>query len=250
MNAHRRSPSLVARDLVRGYGTGAAATPVLRGLSLTLWPGELSLMMGASGSGKSTLLAALSGLLRPESGSVEALGTSLWSLRPRALEQFRFDHCGYIFQGFNLFPALTAIEQVALPLCFGGERESTARRLALDALTEVGLAERLQLRPAQLSGGEKQRVAIARALVGNPQLLFADEPTSALDSANGERVIALLQRIARTHGATVVVVSHDVQLIEHADRVLEMRDGTIVADSRTARAAFDPAVETSTGIAP
>jgi putative ABC transport system ATP-binding protein len=157
MNAHRRSPSLVARDLVRGYGTGAAATPVLRGLSLTLWPGELSLMMGASGSGKSTLLAALSGLLRPESGSVEALGTSLWSLRPRALEQFRFDHCGYIFQGFNLFPALTAIEQVALPLCFGGEREPTARRLALDALTEVGLAERLQLRPAQLRWREAAR---------------------------------------------------------------------------------------------
>ena len=251
MKAAPAAPSLVARDLVRGYGSGVAATPVLRGLSVSLWSGQLTLMMGASGSGKSTLLAVLSGLLRPESGSVVALGTSLWPLKPRALERFRFDHCGYIFQGFNLFPALTAIEQVALPLTFGGEREATARERARDALAEVGLASRMELRPSQLSGGEKQRVAIARALVGNPQLLFADEPTSALDSVNSERVIALLQKIARSHGATVVVVTHDPQLTEHADRVIEMRDGELIADSRDAVAAFEsPATVAPTGMLP
>jgi putative ABC transport system ATP-binding protein len=242
--------SIVAHDLVRGYGSGPAGTPVLRGFSISLWPGELTLMMGASGSGKSTLLAVLSGLLRPESGSVVALGTSLWPLKSRALEQFRFDHCGYIFQGFNLFPALTAIEQVALPLIFGGERESVALQRARDSLAEVGLAARMALRPSQLSGGEKQRVAIARALVGNPQLLFADEPTSALDSVNSERVIDLLQRIARTHGATVVVVTHDVQLAEHADRILEMRDGVLIADSRNQRSVVDTLVDSSFNAAP
>jgi putative ABC transport system ATP-binding protein len=245
------APSIVARDLVRGYGTGAAATPVLRGLSIELWSGELSLLMGASGSGKSTLLAVLSGLLRPESGSVTALGTSLWPLKPRVLERFRFDHCGYIFQGFNLFPALTAIEQVALPLSFGGERESIALQRARDALAEVSLAARMDLRPSQLSGGEKQRVAIARALVGNPQLLFADEPTSALDSVSGERVITLLQNIARDRGATVVVVTHDPQLTEHADRVIEMRDGELIADSRSAAAALEKSsIVTPTGMLP
>ncbi len=230
MSRHDTAPSVSATGLVHGYGEGAARTPVLHQLSLQFWPGELSLMMGASGSGKSTLLAILSGLLRPESGAVRALDTPLWTLRERELERFRFRHCGYVFQNFNLFPALTALEQVALPLRFGGVRETAARQRAAAALDEVGLAPRMQLRPAQLSGGEKQRVAIARALIGSPQLLFADEPTSALDSANSEIVIALLQKIAKTHGATVITVTHDPRLTRHAERIIRLQDGVVIED--------------------
>ena len=226
------APSISASGLVHGYGKGAARTPVLHQLSLQFWPGELSLMMGASGSGKSTLLAILSGLLRPESGSVSVLDTPIWSLDARELERFRFQHCGYVFQNFNLFPALTATEQVALPLRFAGVRESAARQRAEAALDEVGLSSRMKLRPAQLSGGEKQRVAIARALIGSPKVLFADEPTSALDSANSEIVIALLQKIAKTHGATVITVTHDPRLTGHAERIIRLQDGMVIEDSR------------------
>ncbi len=230
------APSISAAGLVHGYGKGAARTPVLHQLSLQFQPGELSLMMGASGSGKSTLLAILSGLLRPESGSVDVLDTPIWSLAARELERFRFQHCGYVFQNFNLFPALTATEQVALPLRFAGVREAAARQRAEAALDEVGLSSRMKLRPAQLSGGEKQRVAIARALIGSPQVLFADEPTSALDSANSEIVIALLQKIARTHGATVITVTHDPRLMRHAERIIRLQDGAVIEDTREAGA--------------
>jgi len=226
------APSISASGLVHGYGKGAARTPVLHQLSLQFWPGELSLMMGASGSGKSTLLAILSGLLRPESGSVNLLDTPIWNLTERELERFRFQHCGYVFQNFNLFPALTATEQVALPLHFAGVRETPARQRAEAALDEVGLSGRMGLRPAQLSGGEKQRVAIARALIGSPKVLFADEPTSALDSANSEIVIALLQKIAKTHGATVITVTHDPRLTGHAERIIRLQDGMVIEDSR------------------
>jgi putative ABC transport system ATP-binding protein len=137
-----------------------------------------------------------------------------------------------VFQGFNLFPALTALEQVALPLGYLGLANDVATKRARTALEEVGLASRMQLKPAELSGGEKQRVAIARALAKEPQLLFADEPTSALDAANGQIVIDTLHAIARTHGATVLCVSHDPRLATHADRVLAMEDGKILSDRR------------------
>ncbi|WP_084182986.1 ABC transporter ATP-binding protein [Nevskia soli] len=231
MSRDPSTASISATGLVHGYGKGAARTPVLHQLSLQFWPGELTLMMGASGSGKSTLLAILSGLLRPESGAVRVLDTPLWNLGARELERFRFRHCGYVFQNFNLFPALTAIEQVALPLDFGGVHKTQARQRAVIALEEVGLGTRMNLRPAQLSGGEKQRVAIARALIGSPQILFADEPTSALDSANSEIVIALLQKIARTHGATVITVTHDPRLTRHAERIIRLQDGMVIEDT-------------------
>jgi putative ABC transport system ATP-binding protein len=227
-----KSPSLLAVDLVRGYGVGIQRTPVLQRVSLNFWPAELTLIMGASGSGKSTLLAVLSGLLRPEAGSVSVLGIPIWQLNERERENFRLRHCGYIFQGFNLFPALTAIEQVALSLRFAGERETQARKRAKIALAEVGLEARMDLRPAQLSGGEKQRVAIARALVGSPAILFADEPTSALDSSNSEIVIALLQHIAVNHGTTVITVTHDPRLMRHVERVIELQDGAVISDRR------------------
>jgi len=229
--------ALVAESLQKSFVTGSVRTDVLRGLSIEIEAGELTLVSGPSGCGKSTLLAILSGLLKPDAGRAIALGQDLARLAPTELERFRLHNTGFVFQGFNLFPALDALEQVALPLGYLGLDDATARSRARRALEEVGLESRLALRPAELSGGEKQRVAIARALAKEPKLLFADEPTSALDAANGQVVIDTLHRIARTHGATVLCVSHDPRLVAHADRVLAMEDGRILSDRRAEPAA-------------
>jgi len=222
--------ALVAEDLAKAYSSGALRTSVLDGLALSLGERELTLVLGPSGSGKSTLLALLSGLLKPDRGRVIALGEDLWRLSRTGLEKFRLHHTGFVFQGFNLFPALSAIEQVMLPLDYLGLDRNTAYNRARAALEEVGLGERVQLKPIEMSGGEKQRVAIARALAKKPQLLFADEPTSALDTANGKVVIDSLHRVARVYGATVVCVSHDHRLVTSADRVITIQDGRILSD--------------------
>ncbi|MEY8688734.1 MAG: ABC transporter ATP-binding protein [Leptothrix sp. (in: b-proteobacteria)] len=228
------APALVGRDLVKSFRSGRIDTPVLSGLHVSILPAELTLICGPSGCGKSTLLALLSGLQRPDSGRVEALGVDMWQLDATALERFRLEHTGFVFQGFNLFAALSAIEQVMLPLGALGLKRAAARERAESALAEVGLESRLHLRPAEMSGGEKQRVAIARALAKEPALLFADEPTSALDAANGQRVIDLLHRLARRHGTAVLCVTHDMRLVPHADRVLHMEDGRLQRDVRPA----------------
>lgn len=225
-------PPLRALHVSKSFIAGKLRTSVLEDLSLEVEAGQLTLISGPSGCGKSTLLAILSGLLRVDSGSVHALGNELAQLNPHELERFRLKHTGFIFQEFGLFPALNAREQVELPLHYLGMSRIEARRRAQRALEEVGLATRQKLRPAELSGGEKQRVAIARAIAKEPALLFADEPTSALDAANGILVIDLLHRIARTHGTTVLCVSHDPRVISHADRVLSMEDGRILNDHR------------------
>jgi len=222
--------ALVAEDLAKAYSSGVLRTSVLDGLALSLGERELTLVLGPSGSGKSTLLALLSGLLKPDRGRVIALGEDLWRMSRTGLEKFRLHHTGFVFQGFNLFPALSAIEQVMLPLDYLGLDRNTAYNRARAALEEVGLGERVQLKPIEMSGGEKQRVAIARALAKKPQLLFADEPTSALDTANGKVVIDSLHRVARTYGATVVCVSHDHRLVTSADRVITIQDGRILSD--------------------
>jgi putative ABC transport system ATP-binding protein len=222
--------ALIAEQVGKAYSSGPLRTAVLDGLSLALEERELTLVLGPSGSGKSTLLAILSGLLRPDRGRVIALGQDLWRLSRSELERFRLQHTGFVFQGFNLFPALSAIEQVMLPLDYLGLARNAAYNRARAALEEVGLGERIHLRPLEMSGGEKQRVAIARALAKKPQLLFADEPTSALDTANGKVVIDSLARVARVYGATVVCVSHDHRLVTGADRVLTIQDGRILSD--------------------
>lgn len=228
------APSIVADAVRRSFGTGASRNEVLRGVSLAIEPGELTLIVGPSGSGKSTLLSVLSGLLRPDAGGVVVLGESLWDLGEERIDAFRLRHCGFVFQGFNLFPALTALEQVMLPLQYAGARGPGVAQRAAQALEAVGLSARAHLRPAELSGGEKQRVAIARALVKQPELVFADEPTSALDRENGRIVIDLLHRAAEERGATVLAVTHDPRLIAHSDRVLRIEDGRITADERPA----------------
>ncbi len=227
-----RAPSIVAEDLHRSFGSGATAIEVLRGICLAIQPGELTLIVGPSGSGKSTLLSVLSGLLRPDQGSVHVLDTPLWELDEGAIDAFRLRHCGFVFQGFNLFASLTALEQVLLPLQYAGVHGSAAADRAAEALVAVGLGAQAQLRPLELSGGEKQRVAIARALAKRPEVVFADEPTSALDRDNGRKVIELLRQAAILRGATVLAVTHDPRLVTHADRVLRIEDGRITGDER------------------
>ncbi|WP_394835429.1 ABC transporter ATP-binding protein [Pendulispora rubella] len=224
--------TISALELHRSFTSGKTVTRVLRGIDVDVCPGELTLIIGPSGSGKSTLLAILSGLLRPDRGTVRVLDTDLWTLSPPRLDAFRLAHMGFVFQGFNLFPSLTALEQLLVLLRYRGITGRAASARAERALEEVGLAHRKKLRPAELSGGEKQRVAIARALVKQPELLFADEPTSALDGHNGQIVIELLHRIAREHRTTVLGVTHDGRLLKHADRVINVEDGIIVSDER------------------
>ncbi len=219
---------LRALNVSKSFLVGRIRTQVLTDLSLDVEAGRLTLIAGPSGCGKSTLLAILSGLLRVEAGAVQALGKDLAELSRHELERFRLSHTGFIFQEFGLFPALTALEQVELPLHYLGMSRASARVRAEQSLEEVGMATRSRLRPSELSGGEKQRVAIARAIAKEPALLFADEPTSALDAANGALVIDLLHRIARSHGTTVLCVSHDPRVISHADRVFQMEDGRIL----------------------
>jgi putative ABC transport system ATP-binding protein len=229
-----------ARGLAKRFRSGRGHVEILRGVDFDALHGEVTMVMGPSGSGKSTLIAALSGLLRPDAGRVTALGEDLWSRRAGRIDRFRLDHCGFVFQGFNLFPALTALQQVTTVLKYQGLPPKPARATAMQALAEVGLDQRAQQRPAALSGGEKQRVAIARALAKRPRLLFADEPTSSLDSENGQLVTQLLRRAAKEHGAAVICVTHDPRLEPFADRIVHIEDGRILDDRRRAAPAPVP----------
>jgi putative ABC transport system ATP-binding protein len=226
--------ALTAQGLVKRYKTGRTQVEVLKGVDFHARHGDVTMVMGPSGSGKSTLVAVLSGLLKPDAGVVSARGEDLWSRSPRRIDRFRLDHCGFIFQGFNLFPALTALQQVTIVLRRQGLSRREARKLAEEALDEVGLKPRMHQRPSELSGGEKQRIAIARAIAKKPALLFADEPTSALDGENGQVVIRLLRRAAVEHDAAVICVTHDPRLEAFADRIIHIEDGRILADASAA----------------
>jgi putative ABC transport system ATP-binding protein len=222
--------ALSAQRLVKRFKTGRTHIEVLKAVDFQARAGDVTMVMGPSGSGKSTLIAALSGLMRPDEGRVSALGEDLWGRSGSRIDRFRLQHCGFIFQGFNLFPALTALQQVSSVLRYKGLSRRQARDRAVEALTEVGLAPRLNQRPSELSGGEKQRVAIARALAKAPSLVFADEPTSALDGESGQMVVRLLRRAATEHGAAVVCVTHDPRLESYADRLVRIEDGLILSD--------------------
>ena len=183
---------------------------------------------GPSGSGKSTLLGLIAGLDRPSSGRIRVADAEVTALGEDALARFRLDTIGYIFQSFHLIPTLTALENVAVPLELAGEPDALARARAL--LGEVGLADRAEHYPVQLSGGEQQRVAVARAVARRPPVLLADEPTGNLDSATGKQIIELILGLNRTLGSTLVLVTHDPALAAHADRLITLRDGRVVVD--------------------
>jgi len=222
-------PSMRGFGLCRSFGSGEMLTTALRDVSLDLYPGQVVLLMGPSGSGKSTLLAVMSGLMKPDAGQVLAKGRDIWEGTDQVRENFRLKHCGFIFQGYNLFPALTARQQLEMILRWGcgtSPREATERANHMLAL--LGMSKKANLRPIQMSGGEKQRVAIGRALIKEPSFLFADEPTAALDWKHGEQVIDLLRAAAHDQGATVLLVAHDARIIPHVDRVFHLEDGTLV----------------------
>jgi putative ABC transport system ATP-binding protein len=234
--------ALHAAGLVKAFKSGRSRLVVLKEVDFRASHGEVALVMGPSGSGKSTLMACMSGLLRPDEGGVTALGQDLWRLSEGRIDRFRLDHCGFVFQGFNLFPALTALQQVEVVLKYQGVPRREARKRAAAALDEVGLTPRMRQRPSELSGGEKQRVAIARALAKAPRLIFADEPTSALDGENGQIVMRLLHRAAKEHGAAVICVTHDVRLETYADRVTHLDDGRILESASKAAGDTKPAL--------
>jgi putative ABC transport system ATP-binding protein len=223
-------PVLEAEDLSRSYGEGSTRVTVLRSVSLCADRGEFVLLMGPSGSGKSTLLSVLSGLARPDTGRVRLFGQDVWSLSDAGRERLRRRHCGFVFQGYNLFPALTAREQLEMVLRWGeGLSAREAGRRVTEALDLLGLGDKGGLFPSQLSGGEKQRLATGRALLKRPDVCFADEPTAALDWANGSQVVELLRDRARRDNTLMFVVAHDSRLIPYADRLFYLDDGGFTA---------------------
>ncbi len=225
-------PAISALNLYKSFTVQGMRTNALVDISVEIFSGEFTVLSGPSGCGKSTLLATLGGMTEPDSGTIRAGDTDLSCSTDTQRDAFRLHNCGFIFQGFNLFPALSALEQVQVPLDYLNVPQEEARLRALDALDRVGLLKRQHLRSSHLSGGEKQRVAIARAIVKEPAILFADEPTSALDSSNGLRIVEILRETARQLGTTVLCVSHDTRLFSKADRVLNMEDGRLLSDRR------------------
>ena len=230
MPATLTSPALRGVHITKTFGDGAKRRVALDDVSIDLQPGQLSLLMGPSGSGKSTLLAIASGLLEPDSGQVLAEDRGelrdVWAMTAKQREDFRLRTTGFVFQGYNLFPALTARQQLEIVLKWGGYAGTWKAKRQADAMLErLGLAPNRHKKPAYLSGGEKQRVAIGRALVKNPSFMFADEPTSALDWENGQKVMELLRDAAHERGASILVVSHDHRLLPYVDVYYHLEDG-------------------------
>jgi len=223
-----------ARDIVKELGRGAGRVRALKGVSIQLHAGELTLLMGPSGSGKTTLLSILGCILTPSEGTLWVAKEPTAGLRPEELARLRRRHIGFIFQSYNLFETLTAEQNVRVALDVRGERGSEARVKAQRALQQVGLRHKLKAYPSNMSGGEQQRVAVARALVGAPSVMLADEPTAALDSENGLAVMQLLSEIAGDKSRAVLAVTHDPRTIPFANRVLRIEDGLIVGEERRA----------------
>lgn len=218
------TPQLRAINLRRSFRLGSRTIEVLRGISVEIHKGESVFLCGASGAGKTTLLYTLAGLEEPESGDVVFEGVDLYKGSDSSRARLRNERIGFVFQGYFLLPELTALENVLLPTMIGGKNR---REQAEKALARVGLGERMQHLPAELSGGEQQRVAIARALMNDPTIIFADEPTGNLDSRTGEGIVELLLGVVREMGTTLVVVTHDPVLAHRGDRLLEIRDGQL-----------------------
>jgi putative ABC transport system ATP-binding protein len=215
------------RGLVRDFGEGEMKTRVLHGIDLDVRQGEITLLVGPSGCGKTTLISIICGLLEPTAGAISLFGVDRASLTGRRLVEFRGKHIGFVFQQYNLLPALTAAENAAIPLIIAGIPRGVAVARARQALAKVGLAARADARPAQLSGGQQQRVAIARALVHEPRLLVCDEPTAALDAQSGQTVMELLREVALESERAVLIVTHDNRVFNYGHRIVHMADGRI-----------------------
>ena len=221
-----------ATDIGMALGEGAARVDALKGVTLSLAGGELTLLMGPSGSGKTTLLSVLGCMLSPTSGNVRIRGRSTSGLTAEQLAQVRREHVGFVFQSYHLFPTLTAAENVRLALDVRGDHALEARAKADKALATVGLSHKANAFPRALSGGEQQRVAVARAIVGDASVILADEPTAALDSENGQAVMTVLAQIAKDPSRATFIVTHDPRIMPFAHRILRIEDGRIVSDQR------------------
>jgi putative ABC transport system ATP-binding protein len=222
-------PVLEAHDITKVFDEGRQQVAVLRGVSLALEPGEVVALEGPSGSGKTTFLSILGCILTPSSGQLMVEGRVVDPRKPAKLPEIRKRSIGFVFQQFNLFPALTAIENVEYALNIKGIRSPQAAQKARDILERVGLGERMRFLPRDLSGGQKQRVAIARALAANPAILLADEPTANLDSQVGTQILDLSRALAREDGRALLIVTHDPKVRSVADRIVRIRDGRIAA---------------------
>jgi putative ABC transport system ATP-binding protein len=234
-NGNGTGLAVVCRQVTKEFGDGDSRVRALRGVDLEVHPGELTLLVGPSGCGKTTLISIIAGLLDPTAGAISVLGQDLRRLSGRRLVQFRGANVGFVFQQYNLLPALTAAENAAVPLLIGGQRRREAVARARAVLTELNMADKADALPAQLSGGQQQRVAIARALVHEPRLLVCDEPTAALDAHSGRNVMELVRRVAVQPDRAVIVVTHDNRVFDFGDRIVYMNDGRIERVEATAR---------------
>ena len=232
-----RKVLLEASNIVKVFGSGAYEVKPLKGVDLKLYSGELTLLMGPSGSGKTTLLSILGCILSPTEGQLDVAGNQTVGLDAEGLANVRRQHVGFVFQGYNLFPTMTATENVMLALDVRAKPVVDPPVHALNALIAVGLGHRANTYPAKLSGGEKQRVALARALAGAPSLILADEPTAALDAENGRAVMALLAEVAKDPSRAVLAVTHDHRTLPYADRIVRIEDGKIHSDERPQKGA-------------
>ncbi len=232
MTSNTIRPLLAAKGITKTIQTAAGDLNILKGVDMDLRPGELTLLMGPSGSGKTTLLSILGCILTATGGELKVAGEEAVGRSAEGLADLRRRHVGFVFQGYNLFPTLTALENVLMALDVRGSRLADPVAASSEALKSVGLGHRLNTYPSKLSGGEKQRVAIARALAGRPSLILADEPTAALDSENGKAVMELLSSVAKDPTRAVLAVTHDHRTLSYADRIIRIEDGRIVADER------------------
>lgn len=229
MTTHaQREIAVSCRAITKTYGTGSAQIAALRGIDLDVYRGELLMVVGPSGCGKTTLISIISAILDQDTGQCQVLGNDLTSLGPDDRVRFRGESIGFVFQVFNLLPALTARENVAVPLLIQGKPRKLAFEQAQAVLDSVGLTSRGDSLPGQLSGGQQQRVAIARALIHSPRLVVCDEPTGSLDHKTGREMMTVLQGVAQRTDRTLIVVTHDNRILEFADRIAQMDDGRIV----------------------
>ena len=223
---------VTCRNLIKDYGSGGSVVHALRGVNIDINPGELTLLVGPSGCGKTTLISILAATLDPTSGDLSVMGSDLPHLSKYQKAAFRARNVGFVFQQFNLLPALTAAENVAVPLVINGSSKRPAVARAVAMLTAVGLADRVNSLPSQLSGGQQQRVAIARAMIHEPRLLVCDEPTSAVDARTGQTIMELIRKIAVQPDRVAVVVTHDARVFDFGDRIITLEDGQIANDRR------------------
>ena len=227
MTEEEKHEAIVAAGVTKWFGEGATRTTAVNGVEFVAHFGEMLFIVGPSGSGKTTLISMISGILRPNAGTVTINGADIWKMNNDQLADFRLNTIGFVFQDFHLFPRLTSAENVAIPLILKRRDWAESIAAATKCLEIVGLKERSEILPVKLSGGEQQRVAIARAIISGPQILILDEPTASLDGDTGKKVIAFVKEKILNQDRCVIIVTHDARINEYADRIIHMEDGRI-----------------------